>query len=215
MITEIKRSKTPVALLADTIDRVQRSFKDSVLLDELRLSGKVVLHFIRENLIINKNSNSADILRWDMGVMFAKSYVTQLSDNVKRGLEQKRLNGEWTGHPSFGYKTVTKDDGKSWIVPDETRAPAVLDMFRWYASASYSLKLVRASTASRSRRRTSTAFSRTRFMPAPCASVAEGTVITTLLSLQGKCNARFSRYCLVLTSNRINTLLCPTFIVGS
>src|ERR1700722_13633286 len=45
VINKIKASKEPVALVADTIDRVQRSFQESVILDELRKEGKVELHF--------------------------------------------------------------------------------------------------------------------------------------------------------------------------
>ena len=87
IIKRIKQSRQPIVLVTDTIDRLQRDFRESVLLDELRRKGKIELHFMREGLVINQQSNSADILRWDMGVMFAKSYVTQLSDNVKRGTE--------------------------------------------------------------------------------------------------------------------------------
>ena len=80
----IAKSKEPIALVADTIDRVQRSFKESVVLEDFRKEGKVEIHFIREGLVLNLKSNSAEILRWDMGVMFARSYVLQLSDNIKR-----------------------------------------------------------------------------------------------------------------------------------
>lgn len=50
MIEFIKSQKEPVALIADAVDRVQRGFKESVLLDELRRQEKVALHFLREGL---------------------------------------------------------------------------------------------------------------------------------------------------------------------
>ncbi len=59
-----------------------------MVLDNLRKDGKVEIHFLREGLILNLRSNSSDILRWDVGVMFARSYVLQLSDNIKRSKEQ-------------------------------------------------------------------------------------------------------------------------------
>lgn len=142
IICSIKNSSETVALVTDTIDRLQRGFRESVLLDELRNQGKVELHFIRENLIINAESNSADILRWDMGVMFAKSFVTQLSDNVKRGNEQKRLNGEWSGRAPFGYKNIDLPDGKKWVEPDEY-ALVVSNIFTWYATGSHTLQSIR------------------------------------------------------------------------
>jgi hypothetical protein len=70
-------------ITADAVDRVQQGFKESILIERLLREGKMQLHFLRDRLILNKNSNSTDILRWDMSVMFAKSYVLQLSDNVK------------------------------------------------------------------------------------------------------------------------------------
>ena len=87
VINLIKTSKEPVILITDTIDRLQRSFRESVILEEFRKSGKLELHFFRENLTLNQDSNSSELIRWDMGVMVARSYILQLSDNVKRSIE--------------------------------------------------------------------------------------------------------------------------------
>lgn len=139
VIKFIKESKQPVALVVETIDRLQRSFRESVTLDDFRREGKLDLHFVRENLVLNKDSNSADLLRWDMGVMFARSYVLQLSDNVKRSREQKLRNREWPGKAPLGYKNVIRDGVKD-IEPDEQRAPLVREIFELYASGKYSMK---------------------------------------------------------------------------
>jgi len=103
VIEYIRKSREIIALVADTIDRVQRSFKESVVLEDLRKEGKVEIHFMREGLILNLKSNSSDILRWDMGVMFARSYVLQLSDNIKRSKEQAAKKGIWMGLAPTGY----------------------------------------------------------------------------------------------------------------
>lgn len=95
----------------ETIDRLQRDYKESVILDELRKKGKVRIFFIRENLIIDQNSNSADIMRWDIGVFVAKQYVSQLRDNVLRSIGEKRKDGEWSGKAPIGYLNINKDDG--------------------------------------------------------------------------------------------------------
>ncbi len=108
ILERIRKSRETVALVADTIDRVQRSFKESVVLDNLRKDGKVEIHFMREGLILNLRSNSSDILRWDMGVMFARSYVLQLSDNIKRSKEQAAKRGVWMGLAPTGYMHVLK-----------------------------------------------------------------------------------------------------------
>lgn len=139
----IRASKEIIALVADTIDRIQRSFKESVILDDLRREGKVEIHFMRENLVLNLKSNSADLLRWDMGVMFSRSYVLQLSDNVKRSKEQAAKNGIWIGLAPIGYKHAVDDRGEKTIVPDPERAPHITKLFELYATGNYSLfKLV-------------------------------------------------------------------------
>ena len=90
VIEEIKQVNEKVALIVETVDRLQRSFKESVLLDGFRKQGKLEIHFIRENLIIHKDSNSSEIQRWDLAVFLAKSYVLQISDNVCN------FSQEWT-----------------------------------------------------------------------------------------------------------------------
>lgn len=62
IIKTIKFSKEPFCLVIDTIDRLQRSFRESVILGELLKQGKLELHFYRENLVLNKDSNSSDLL---------------------------------------------------------------------------------------------------------------------------------------------------------
>ena len=140
VITMIKQSKEPVALITDTVDRLQRSFRESVILEDYRKSGKLELHFFRENLILNQNSNSNDLIRWDMGVMFARSYVLQLSDNVKRSIEQKLRNGEWIGKAPIGYINTVDDNGNKTIIPDLEREHYIKKIFEMYASGNYSMK---------------------------------------------------------------------------
>jgi len=84
MLDFAKVQKETVAIVADAVDRFQRSFKESVLIDELIRKEHVELHFYREGMIIGKGASSTDILRWDFSVMGAKSYVLNLSENVRR-----------------------------------------------------------------------------------------------------------------------------------
>jgi DNA invertase Pin-like site-specific DNA recombinase len=139
IIKRIRDSKEPVALVADTIDRVQRSFKESVILEDLRREGKVEIHFYRERLVLHSRSNSSDLLRWDMGVMFARSYVLQLSDNIKRSKEQAAKSGAWIGQAPIGYKHMTNEKGDKTIVVDPERAPLIQKLFNLYATGNYSL----------------------------------------------------------------------------
>lgn len=149
IIKDIEDSKECVALFVETIDRLQRDYKESVILDDLRKKGKVRIFFFRENLIIDQNSNSADIMRWDIGVFVAKQYVWQLRDNVKRSNERKLNDWEWTGKAPLGYININKDDGteskksewrdcQKWIIPDEQRRYFIIKAFELFSTGLYS-----------------------------------------------------------------------------
>jgi site-specific DNA recombinase len=142
VIEEIETSNEPLALIVETIDRLQRSFKESVQLDTYRKSGKLEIHFIRENLIISQESNSSEIQRWDLGVFLAKSYVLQISDNVKRSIKHKIDNGEFCGKPPFGYHNITLEDKKKWIEPHPFRSRIVKQCFSLYATGAYSMQQI-------------------------------------------------------------------------
>ena len=134
IIEKIRKSRQPVALIADTVDRIQRGFKESLILDDLRRDGKLQIHFIREGLILNVNSNSSEIMRWDMGVLFARGYVLQMSDNIKRSKEQSARNGIWMGLAPTGYIHSINEKKEKVIIPDPERAPYVSKMFELYAT---------------------------------------------------------------------------------
>jgi DNA invertase Pin-like site-specific DNA recombinase len=87
MLEFAKTQSEIVAIVADAVDRFQRSFKESVLIDELIRTEQVELHFYRENMVIGKGASSTDIMRWDFSVMGAKAYVLNLSENVRRSLD--------------------------------------------------------------------------------------------------------------------------------
>lgn len=140
VVKEIRESKEPVALVVETVDRLQRSFKESVELDKYRKEGKLEIHFIRENLIVHKDSNSSEIQRWDLGVFVAKSYVLQISDNVKRAFEQKLRNGEYPHQAPVGYLNTQDDKDNSDITHDPKRAHFMKRFFELYATGQYSLK---------------------------------------------------------------------------
>ena len=143
VIDEIRASKEKIALIVETIDRLQRGFKESVLLDAFRKQGMLEIHFIRENLIIHKDSNSSELQRWDLGVFLAKSFVLQISDNVKRSIAEKIRNGEYAGHAPFGYVNARDEKDKANIEPHPLKSKIVQQIYAWYATGSYSMDQIR------------------------------------------------------------------------
>lgn len=143
IVAESERIKEPIAVVFETIDRLQRSFKDMLMLDELIRAGKIELHFVRENLVVHRDSNSADITRWEMGVLLAHSYILQLSDNVKRQFEQMRRNGKWTGRPRIGYRNHQDLNEKGEVIRKDivvdSNSHQVRKMFTLFSTGGYSV----------------------------------------------------------------------------
>lgn len=146
MLAFCKKQKQQVALVVDAVDRIQRSFKESVTLDELIRKEIIELHFLRENMIINQNSRSSDILRWDFAVMGAKSYVLNLSDNVNRSFDKKKSDGTIFGTAPIGYLNTRDERDKADAVLDPERAFLVQRIFKEYATGLYSIKEIRNMT---------------------------------------------------------------------
>ena len=128
-----------LAIVADAVDRFQRSFRESVLIDEYIKRGKVELHFFREGMVIGEGASSTDILRWDFSVVGAKAYVLNLSENVRRSLEYKRRNGEWGGKAPLGYLNRRDPDNRSTLIHDPERGPLVRVLFEEYAKSCSSI----------------------------------------------------------------------------
>lgn len=142
VVNFIIKSKEPYALITDTVDRLQRSFRETPLLDELRKQGKIELHFLRDGLIVSKDSNSSQLLQWDMGVLFSSSYVRQLGDNVKRSQEQCIRNGQWISKAPYGYKNVALPSGQKTIEVNQEQAEIVVKIFEEYAKGNNSFQTI-------------------------------------------------------------------------
>ena len=70
--------------------------------------------------------------------MFARSYVLQLSDNVKRSKEQAVKSGNWIGLTPIGYLHVLDEQGEKNVIPDPERC-FIAKLFELYATGNYSL----------------------------------------------------------------------------
>lgn len=82
MIKFIKQQKEPIHLVCDKVVRLQRSFRELPIIDDLRKSGKIILHFHVEGQILDANSNNSQLMAYQMFIMMAESYTNNISDNV-------------------------------------------------------------------------------------------------------------------------------------
>ena len=127
-------------IVIEKADRFTRNFKDSVMMYEwLEADEQRQLHSVKDSLILHKNSRSQEKLNWDIRVVFAKNYIDNLSEEVKKGQEEKLAQGWLPTKPPIGYKTVGEKGHKIHVI-DETRMPFVKKMFELYSTSNYSLK---------------------------------------------------------------------------
>jgi hypothetical protein len=109
------------------------------MVEDLRRQRGLVFHFVREGMVLDDKASASDQLRWDFAVMGAKSYVLSLSENVRRSLEYKKRNGEWSGKAPLGYLNARDANGKSTLVRDPERAFLIKRLLEEYAAGSASI----------------------------------------------------------------------------
>ncbi|MCL2017796.1 MAG: recombinase family protein [Alphaproteobacteria bacterium] len=139
MLAFVKSQKDKIAIVADCVDRIQRSFKESVDLDELLKNDKIELHFLRENLRLHKDSTSSEIAMWDLSVFTAKTYVNNLRDNVKRGINYNVKQGVWQSIAPIGYLNRRDANNRPIIIHDPDRAVGIRRLFEEYSSRLHTL----------------------------------------------------------------------------
>lgn len=66
MLEFVKSQKHKTAIVVNCVDRLQRGYKECVELDDLRKQGRIEIHFYKEGFYLHRDSNSSDILRWDI-----------------------------------------------------------------------------------------------------------------------------------------------------
>ena len=108
-----KKQKEIIAIVSDKVDRLQRSYKETPVLNDLIERGKIELHFYTENCVIHKRSTSQDRMVWNMFVMMAQSYVDSLRDNVNRSIAEKLRQGEWISTAPIGYLHIKSNNSRA------------------------------------------------------------------------------------------------------
>lgn len=144
LVTKITKHGEVSIVVFDKIDRYTRdsSSQEVRMLDDLRKSAKIELHFPSDNLFIHKDSPATDLLRLGMGVVVAQYYSDAISDNVRRRFEQKLRDGEWIGKAPLGYKNSILPNGKKWIEVEPYSAEIIRQIFKRYAEGNTSNRII-------------------------------------------------------------------------
>jgi site-specific DNA recombinase len=133
MVSYLRKHPDCRVLLVEKTDRLYRNFKDYVTIDELDLE----IHFVKENVVLTKDSRSSDKFMHGIKVLMAKNYIDNLSEEVKKGLRTKAAQGLWPSFAALGYLNTRRENGKRIIVPDPVLGPIVAQIFEWFASGEY------------------------------------------------------------------------------
>jgi site-specific DNA recombinase len=139
MMTFVKKERIMV-VVCEKVDRLTRNFKDAVIIDDwLERNEDRQVHLVKDSLILHKNSRSQEKLNWGIRILFAKNYIDNLSEEVKKGQREKISQGWFPTRPPIGYKTIGEKGKKIHVINTDT-SPLIQKMFKLYASKNHSLK---------------------------------------------------------------------------
>lgn len=139
MLEFVKKQKTPIAIICDKVDRLQRGFKEYSFIMDLVDNHSTQLHFVTEGEIISKNSSGHEFLMYHMNILLAEGCVRNLSDNVKRGMREMPSKGEYFHTAPVGYLNQRTNRHQTTIIIDPIMGPIVRKLFQEYATGIYSL----------------------------------------------------------------------------
>jgi site-specific DNA recombinase len=136
MVKYIKAHSGIRTILVEKTDRLYRNLKDWVTLDELDIE----IHLVKEGVILSRDSKSSEKFVHGIKVLMAKNYIDNLSEEARKGQQEKAEQGIWPTKAPLGYRNILGPDGKKVIVPDPDIAPIITHLFGWYATGTLSLK---------------------------------------------------------------------------
>jgi site-specific DNA recombinase len=136
MVAYLKAHPSIRVLLVEKTDRLYRNLKDWVTVDEL----EVEMHFPKEGVVLSRESRSSEKFMHGIKVLMAKNYIDNLSEEARKGMQEKAEQGIWPTVAPLGYRNVMGHDGKKIIESDPESAPVIARLFEWYATGMLSLK---------------------------------------------------------------------------
>src|SRR5690348_9448440 len=129
MVAYLKGHASVRVLLVEKTDRLYRNLKDWVTVDDL----EVEIHFVKEGVVLSRKSRSSEKFMHGIKVLMAKNYIDNLSEEARKGMQEKAEQGIWPTVAPLGYHNVVGADGKKIIEPDQESAPIISRLFEWYA----------------------------------------------------------------------------------
>ena len=136
MVDWLKKHPDTRVVLVEKTDRLYRNLRDWVTIDELDIE----IHFPKEGVVLSRDSRSSEKFMHGIKVLMAKNYIDNLSEETKKGMQEKAEQGIWPSVAPLGYRNVEGTNGKRVIEPDPEMALHIAKMFEWYAAGGLSLR---------------------------------------------------------------------------
>lgn len=133
------QTSTETHILIPKVDRALRNFHDLSIVADMAKYRSKTFHFFHDGLTYHKDSPASDLLKLGIQGSMATWYSADLSEKTKRGLQEKREQGEMPGRAPTGYinnKLTHK------IEKDPVMAPWVIRIKSLSAKGLYSLKRI-------------------------------------------------------------------------
>ena len=102
MVAYLKAHPSIRVMLVEKTDRLYRNLKDWVTVDEL----DVEIHFPKEGVVLSRESRSSEKFMHGIKVLMAKNYIDNLSEEARKGMQEKAEQGIWPTKSPLGYRNV-------------------------------------------------------------------------------------------------------------
>jgi site-specific DNA recombinase len=108
MVAWLRAHPAVRVMLVEKTDRLYRNLKDWVTIDELDME----IHFPKEGVVLSRDSRSSEKFMHGIKVLMAKNYIDNLSEEARKGQQEKAEQGIWPTKTPLGYWNVTGSDGR-------------------------------------------------------------------------------------------------------
>jgi len=130
MMTRLQKDPRIAGVISHKVDRLLRNFKDYALVDDLMSAG-VDFQFVTGNY----DNSPVGKLGLGVQVLFAKHYLDNLSQEVKKGLNERMLEKrKWSFIAPIGYLNKDRE-----IIPDPDRFTILREAWQRYATGAYAV----------------------------------------------------------------------------
>ena len=131
-------------LAVEKTDRLTRNMKDAVAIDDwLQDNPDRMLHAVKENLKLHKESKSDVKFMWNIHLAVAKKYTDNLREEAMKGWAEKLAQGHMPSRPPIGYMTAIQG-GKRIHTPDPKITPIIQQAFDLYLQPNQTIATTQA-----------------------------------------------------------------------